>query len=418
MDKSAEQASPTERTVELLTQLRMHGPMTRSEIGTATGWARPTVNKHIDELIAMRLARPLAMPSATGGRPAQGFAFDATGAHILAIDIATTATTIALCDLNGQPAAMRTIDVGAENDPGEALARIDAASDAIIAETTADADGRPTRICATSVAVTTRVETATGAIIQAPVMRHWEHHDLRDHFATRHHAPAFIENDANARALCKAYQLADGQDAAPAPGQGGTGTRKIADLLYVHAGMGLGAGIVADGAIMHGAIGGAGDIGHIHVFGDTGADAPCRCGNIGCVEATAGGWAILQTLRERGRDVRNLDDVAGLATHGDIEAVQLVRRAGRLIGDVISACVNLLNPSCIVVGGELVHCGDLLMPGIRERVWARASSLAATSLRIESCSDEARAGVVGLAHAAIDQGLTSLDFLRGFATAH
>lgn len=414
MDKSAEQASPTERTVELLTQLRTRGPMTRSEIGTATGWARPTVNKHIDELVAMRLARPLAMPSATGGRPAQGFAFDATGAHILAIDIATTATTLALCDLNGQPATMRTIDVGAENNPDETLARIDATSDEIIAETTAD--GRSARICATSVAVTTRVETATGAIIQAPVMRHWEHHDLRDHFATRHHAPAFIENDANARALCKAYQLADGQD--DAPGQGRTGTRKIADLLYVHAGMGLGAGIVADGAIMHGAIGGAGDIGHIHVFGATGADAPCRCGNTGCVEATAGGWAILQALRECGRDVRTLDDVAELAAHGDIEAVQLVRQAGRLIGDVISACVNLLNPSCIVIGGELVHCGDLLMPGIRERVWARASSLAATSLRIEPCSDEARAGVIGLAHAAIDQGLTSLDFLRGFATAH
>ena len=414
MDKSAEHTDLGDGAVELLTRLRAHGPMTRSEIGAVTGWARPTVNRRIEELGAIGIVRPLSMPSPTGGRPAQGFAFDASCAAILAIDIATTATTIALCDLSAHPTAIRTIAVGAENEPEETLALIRATADAMLAGG-ADAfpfPGARPRLCAVSVAVTTRVEAATGNIIQAPVMRHWEDHNLRDYFTAHYRVPAFVENDANARALCKAYELAEsGADAE----QGG-GAPMIADLLYVHAGMGLGAGVVSSGTVMHGADGGAGDIGHIHVFGEDGAQSPCRCGNTGCVEASAGGWAVMQALRDAGRPVRTLGDVVELADHGDVETVRLIRLAGRLIGDTISACVNLLNPSCIVVGGELSHCGELLMSGIRERVWARAQPLVTTSLRIESCSDEARAGIIGLAYAAIDQGLTSIEFLRRFAS--
>ncbi|WP_034530106.1 ROK family transcriptional regulator [Bifidobacterium stellenboschense] len=418
MNKSAKQPELGDGAVTLLTQLRIHGPMTRSEIGAATGWARPTVNRRIEELESIDIVRPLSMPSPTGGRPAQGFTFDASCAVVLAIDIATTATTIALCDLDGAPTAIRTVEAGAEDEPGRTLDLIGAAADALLNGTDddgkrdtagatgpadTDASRRQYRLCAVSVAVTTRVETVTGNIIQAPVMRHWENHNLRDHFSERYHVPAFVENDANARALCKAHQMA------------ADGERMVADLLYIHAGMGLGAGIISNGEIMHGAFGGAGDIGHIHVFGGIGAESPCRCGNLGCVEATAGGWAVLQTLQDAGRPAHTLTDVVDLAAHGDVETVRLVRQAGRLIGDVVSACVNMLNPSCIVVGGELSHCGELLMSGVRERVWARAQPLAAAPLRIESCDDEARTGIVGLAYAAIDQGLTSADFLRGFA---
>ena len=419
MDKSAEYTDLGDGAVELLTHLRAHGPMTRSEIGAVTGWARPTVNRRIEELDGIGIVRPLSMPSPTGGRPAQGFAFDASCATILTIDIATTATTIALCDLSAHPTETRTIAVGAENEPEETLALIRATADAMLA---GGADAplspvAPTRLCAVSVAVTTRVETTTGNIIQAPVMRHWENHNLRDYFTAHYHVPAFVENDANARALCKAYELAeDGTGTGYAGTERGDGTPMIADLLYVHAGMGLGAGVISSGTVMHGAFGAAGDIGHIHVFGEDGAQSFCRCGNTGCVEASAGGWAMIQALRDASRPVRTLGDVVELADHGDVETVRLIRRAGRLIGDTISACVNLLNPSCIVVGGELSHCGELLMSGIRERVWARAQPLATTSLRIESCSDEAQAGIIGLAYAAIDQGLTSPEFLQRLAS--
>lgn len=387
--------SMDEGTIALLTLLRHHGAQTRASITESTGWARPTVSKRLERLTNIGLVTPLQMDNSTGGRPAQGFAFNPDAACIISIDIATAHTTIALCTLNGKILASREIPHGAEHDPHTVLPELCEISDELLADTE---HGTP---CAVSIAVTTRVEEPTGQIIEAPVMRHWERLDLPGFFNTRYHVPVFVENDANIRALYKARKLAD------------QGERQISDLIYIHAGMGLGAGIISHGEILHGAFGGAGDIGHIHVFGQTGADNPCRCGNTGCVEASAGGWAIIQNLKALGRDVNTLADVISLVHQGDLEAVQHVRRAGRLIGDVISAAINLLNPSHVVIGGELSQCGELFISGIRERVWGRAQPLATKNLHIEVCPDDSRAGIVGLSYAAADKILGNAALANG-----
>ena len=62
----------------------------------------------------------------------------------------------------------------------------------------------------------------------------------------------------------------------------------------------------------------------------------CRCGNTGCIEAYAGGWALLRDLRAAGRDVATVDDAVRLIDAGDPLAVSLARRAGRFIGGALS----------------------------------------------------------------------------------
>ena len=73
--------------------------------------------------------------------------------------------------------------------------------------------------------------------------------------------------------------------------------RDVEHLLYVKVGTGIGCGIVAGRAIHRGAEGAAGDIGHIRW--STTTRVVCRCGNIGCLEAVAGGRALAQQLRAR-----------------------------------------------------------------------------------------------------------------------
>lgn len=383
------------RAVELLTLLRLQGAQTRASIAESTGWARPTVNKHLERLVDVGLAIPSHIANPTGGRPAQGFEFNPNAACILSIDIATAHTTLALCNLAGDVLSSQKIPYGAEQDPNNVLTTQCQTADTLLADT-----GHGT-LCAVSIAVTTRVEEPTGQIIEAPVMRRWEHRDLPDFFKSRYHVPAFIENDANIRALYKARRLA------------GPKERQITDLIYIHAGMGLGAGIISCGTVLHGARGGAGDIGHIHVFGEAGKNNPCRCGNTGCVEASAGGWAIIQNLKDSERDVDTLIDVISLVRQRDVEAIRQIRQAGRLIGDVVSAAINLLNPSHVVIGGELSQCGELFMSGIRERIWGRTQPLATKNLHIDACPDDSHAGVVGLAYAAADKVLQDTSFVNG-----
>ena len=86
--------------------------------------------------------------------------------------------------------------------------------------------------------------------------------------------------------------------------------RETEHLLLIKVGTGIGCGIVADGHIHRGAHGAAGDIGHIRATSSE--DVVCRCGNIGCLEAVAGGQALAQRLAAAGEDAARSRDVVRL----------------------------------------------------------------------------------------------------------
>jgi predicted NBD/HSP70 family sugar kinase len=216
-------------------------------------------------------------------------------------------------------------------------------------------------------------------------MTGWDAYPIRSWFDSRFGCPVVVDNDANAMAL-------------------GEHNREFADrdsLVMVKVATGIGAGIIAHGSMYRGADGAAGDIGHIQIDprdDNLGTDEPpiCRCGNVGCLEAYAGGWALLRDLRNAGRNVTAIPDVVELIVAGDALAVNLARRAGRFIGRTLSEVVSLLNPSVVVIGGELAAGSDYVIAGIRESVYARSSPLATRALQIVPARLGDRAGTVGL----------------------
>ncbi len=105
-----------------------------------------------------------------------------------------------------------------------------------------------------------------------------------------------------------------------------------------------------------GADGAAGDIGHIRVGGH---DTPvCRCGNVACLEALAGGAALARQLKAEDYDVHTGRDVVRLSRGGDPTAVRLVREAGRILGEVLASLMNFFNPRVIVIGGDVAEVYD------------------------------------------------------------
>ena len=140
--------------------------------------------------------------------------------------------------------------------------------------------------------------------------------------------------------------------------------------------------------------GAAGDIGHIQAPGHT---ELCRCGNTGCLEAVASAAAIAATLRATGLKAETSQDVVDLVRAGNTSATQAVRQAGREIGTVLAACVSLLNPSVIVIGGSLSQVGDSLLAGIREAIYARSLPLATTELQVVAARTAHQAALRGAA---------------------
>ncbi len=127
-----------------------------------------------------------------------------------------------------------------------------------------------------SVGIPGPVDFDSGRPVAPPIMPGWNGFDIRRRFEERYDAPVWVDNDVNLLALNERSRRRDEQHL---------------DLIYCKVGSGIGAGLLSQGRIHRGANGAAGDIGHVRVAG---SDALCRCGKIGCLEAVAGGWALVR----------------------------------------------------------------------------------------------------------------------------
>jgi predicted NBD/HSP70 family sugar kinase len=169
--------------------------------------------------------------------------------------------------------------------------------------------------------------------------------------------------------------------------------RDTEHLMYVKIGTGIGCGIVSGRRIHRGAQGAAGDIGHVRLAGHD--DVVCRCGNLGCLEAVAGGRALAAQLSRAGLPAASSRDVVALVKAGEPLAMQAVRDAGRCLGEVLAGCVNFFNPSAIVIGGDLAEAHQQLLAGVREVAFGRSLPMATRDLRLGCTELGDRAGVIG-----------------------
>ena len=180
-------------------------------------------------------------------------------------------------------------------------------------------------------------------------------------------------------------------------------------------GTGVGAGIISDGHLHRGAQGSAGDVGHIQVTDDPAV--VCRCGNIGCLEALAGGAAIGRAGEAAANDGRSprlraaldqrgtvtAEDVARAASFGDPLAMGLLQDAGRRVGSMLASVVNFFNPSLVVIGGGVANSPDQFLASIRETVYRRSLPLATRDLLVQRSSLGGLAGVIGASAMVVDQ---------------
>ena len=211
------------------------------------------------------------------------------------------------------------------------------------------------------------------------MMPGWDGFSIPGWFSQHYDAPVLVDNDVNIMAL----------------GEHWTHWRDCEHLLFVKIGTGIGCGIVSDRRIHRGAQGAAGDIGHVRLGGHT--DVVCRCGNVGCLEAVAGGRALAAQLTAAGLDATTSRDVVRLVRAGEPPAIAAVRDAGRYLGEVLAECINFFNPGAIVIGGDISEAHQQLLAGVREVAFGRSLPMATRDLRMGCCQLGDRAGVIGAA---------------------
>jgi predicted NBD/HSP70 family sugar kinase len=370
---------------DLFQLLRDGRPRTRADLAAATGQGRSTISARVEALMSAGLIAPAGEASSTGGRPPATFAFEPSARIVLAVDLGATHVRLAITDLASRVLVEGEAPLAIADGPDVVLPWVAEHGRKLVAEA-----GRSLEdLVSVGVGLPGPVEHATGRPINPPIMPSWDDADVRGLLSAElGGADVLVDNDVNLMAL----------------GEHRSAWPDVDDMLFVKVATGIGSGIISDGELRRGAQGAAGDIGHIAVPGAE--DVPCRCGNLGCLEAVASGRALAEQLSREGAEARGGADVVALVRSGDLAAGRAVRQAGREIGGVLAACVSLLNPSLVVIGGVVAEAGEHLIAGIREVVYQRSLPLATQHLRIVTSQARSEVGILGASAMAVDHVLS------------
>jgi len=391
-------ASPTDvvdATVLVLDAVRLAGARSRSEIAERTGLGRAVVAQRSGELAAVGLIVEGGTGPSTGGRPPRHLGFGAEAGYLLTADLGASSIDVALADLSGRIRAHRAEPSDIAAGPDIVLGRVEA----MFAELTANEPPAAGGLWGVGLGVPGPVEFETGRPVAPPIMPGWDDYPIRERFETRLRAPVWVDNDVNVMAM---------GDWRAGVAQGHR------NVVFVKIGTGIGAGLISDGQLHRGSQGSAGDVGHIQVVED---GVVCRCGNVGCLEALAGGHALARDAEMLAREGRSpvlaralaegrsptAQDVAAAAGRGDPASVELLQHSARYVGGMLATVVNLFNPSLIVIGGGVAGAGDLYLATIRQTVYRRSLPLATRRLQIVPSSLGPLAGVIGAAAMVADE---------------
>jgi glucokinase len=252
----------------------------------------------------------------------------------------------------------------------------------------------PSQWIAVGVGAPGLVNPETGIVATSPHLPGWCDISLRDLIQERLGKRTFLINDANAAAI---GELCFGA------------ARNARNFIYITLSTGIGGGIVIDGKVYSGAIGAAGEVGHMTIYDD---GPQCNCGNRGCWEALASGTALAREARQRigegactsilkcaggqGEKI-TAEAVHRAAKQGDGLARELIERTGYYVGVGLANLINIFNPELIVIGGGLSNIGDMLFEPALRVAGERAYQAAFRAVRFAPAELGANSGVIGAA---------------------
>lgn len=328
LSQSASNKIPRQINRKLIFNLvRTHEGISRAELARVSGLQRSTVTLIVKELLDDEWIIEGHICKLPRGRHPM-FLQTNNRRAVIAIDIHPDQTVIAVGDLDGRIIAENMIELQRPQDL--AVKTIIGAIKSLIASNPYK------RFEGIGISLPGRTDLEFQELIFAPNLR-FSARSIKSEIERTIGLSVDIENVANACALGEVwYGHSDG----------------LHDLVVVNVSEGIGTGIYANGQILRGAHGMAGEFGHIQI--DT-EGALCACGNHGCWELTASNRAGLQYYKRASsnRGVRNFENLIESARSGDSIALEALRKMARNLGRGMRMIVSSLDPHEIVVVGTI-----------------------------------------------------------------
>lgn len=357
--------------------VKKHGGLTQVELAGATGLSPATVSNIVKELAESGVLS--TSKSMRSGRRAQYVTLAHAEGLVCGIHFSQRQMRIALADTSLTVVSEHEMPLARDHRSDNEIRRVSLLLADMLETVSAERD----ELLAVGVAISAPMDAASGMVARPGIMRGWEGIAIGDAVERSLRVPVSVDNSSNLSALAE-HRLGAlrGQD----------------DAMFIEVSEGIGAGMLVAGNAYRGASGSAGEFGHTVIV----ESGPlCRCGNLGCLEAIAGGDALVAGLKAHYSGLK-LGDVIVRAMAGDDVCIRAIADAGAHIGTAAANIAYMFDPARIVVGGHLARAGELVLGPIRQVVDRSFASRLAPAPEIVASQLGARAALVGALSVAAD----------------
>lgn len=342
---------------------------------------RGVISVLVQELISQGLIYEGATGEAARGRKPTFLHIRTRDRLAIAVDVRFSKTYLMLCDFSGRELAIEAHDTifNVSEFIRDLSLRIRRMLKTHSAKTGCEGIG---------VVVPGMVDQRTGLILNAPALG-WRGVDIRDKLAAATGLPVQVENSGRACALAQLW-LVRGEATGPN------------SFVFISVSDGVGVGMVLNGELVRGHDHIAGEFGHIPLN----LDGPrCMCGSSGCWEAYISnlatlsryfGWNLSKlnpnSLRDAEHSSFTVLDLVARARGGDAKAIGAIQATARFLGLGLGTIVNIVNPDCIYMAGEITTAWDLIEDTVRHALAERAltESAGRTPLRVSITQESPR----------------------------
>lgn len=349
------------------------GGISRVALAQRLALTRAAVTSIVNDLIKTGLIHEHKTRAPSNGRPPIILEINESRGYVAGVDMGASHLTVIVADFGMHVLAENEQPLKITDGPEDCIRQADEALRSLLSTLGLGLSD----LSAVGAGVPGPTIANEGMVLAPPIMPGWDRFPIRDTLEKLWGCPVSLNNDAELGVL--------GEWACGA----GRGEQNLA---YIKVGTGIGAGLFIDGQIYRGATGSAGEIGHMTID----ENGPlCACGNRGCLEALAGGRAIVSMARTAIQSGRRTElaervnpealtamDISNAAARGDLVAQEVLAEAGNQLGIALTSLVNLFNPNIVVVGGGVAQTGDLFLEPIRKAVLKRSLPAAAHAVRI------------------------------------
>ncbi|SDY81159.1 ROK family transcriptional regulator [Herbiconiux ginsengi] len=359
----------------LVNHIAVNGAQTRADLMSSLGWSRTTISRAVTALIDRGILVEAIDATGARGRPTAALHLDASAGIVIGVDFGYRSIRVILATVDHAVLAAdeRVLDPEYGSDAGFDSAR--QMADLLLSQRSLGWE----QIVGVGVALGGPVNETSNSVAHESLRRRWSG-DLLDVAASYFPCAVYLGNDS--RLACYSEMM------------WGAG-RGYASFIYMKLHSGTGGCLVLNRKIVTGAIGAAGELGHMVV------ESPgniCRCGSRGCLETVVGVPAILATLAPPFPGGLTWSDVVARLGRGESAVVRAFDDAYRTVGRAAGSLANIFNPEAIILGGALSRAREGVELSVEES-FKRHTLAANAGVVIEVGSlgrDAAALGAVGL----------------------